>query len=332
MRAGGVIYYLHGDHLGSTSLATTASGAVVPGSRTGYDPYGAVRYGGVLPTDFTYTGQRAEDFGLLDYRARYYDPALGRFVSADTVVPNPARPQDFNRYSYAANSPLRYSDPTGHQPQPPYYHEPPIDYDMYFPALQVAVVHGTAPGIERSPHWQAVSRGLDYGGLFLDVVQSAISVVGTDEGGTIVLSGGAVALLEPTSVGEAAVAVVGIGITLPADAVEDVPGSLSVILTALSDLAGGDTYWDRSTNELVIAQDTLVAGTTQIVDFLLPGSPVDLALNAHSLGYDLAGTFGNTSAFVEYRISFDEKGNPTLGYLVLYPRCSCDRPLYQSSA
>ena len=114
MRAGGVIYYLHSDHLGSTSLATTAGGAVVPGSRTGYDPYGAVRYGGALPTDFTFTGQRAEGFGLYDYRARWYDPALGRFVSADTVVPEPGNPQGLNRYAYVTNNPLRYTDPSGH--------------------------------------------------------------------------------------------------------------------------------------------------------------------------------------------------------------------------
>ncbi len=49
--------------------------------------------------------------GLYFYNARYYDPALGRFVQADTIVPNPASPQDLNRYSYAfrvtATAPLR---------------------------------------------------------------------------------------------------------------------------------------------------------------------------------------------------------------------------------
>jgi hypothetical protein len=50
---------------------------------------------------------------LYDYRARYYDPALGRFVQADTVVPEPGNPQALNRYAYALNNPLRYTDPTG---------------------------------------------------------------------------------------------------------------------------------------------------------------------------------------------------------------------------
>jgi RHS repeat-associated protein len=91
-----------------------AGGAIVPGSRTGYDPYGAVHYGGALPTDFTFTGQRAEGFGLCDYLARWYDPALGRFISADTVVPEPGNPQGLNRYAYVINNPLRYTDPSGH--------------------------------------------------------------------------------------------------------------------------------------------------------------------------------------------------------------------------
>lgn len=113
MRQGDVVYYLHGDHLGSTTLTTDQTGAVVAEQR--YLPYGELRWtGGALPTDFTFTGQRSEAFGLLDYNARYYDPLLGRFVSADTVVPDPKNPQDWNRYTYAANNPLKYVDPDGH--------------------------------------------------------------------------------------------------------------------------------------------------------------------------------------------------------------------------
>ena len=48
-------------------------------------------------------------------QARFYDPLLGRFLSADTIVPEPGNPQSLNRYSYVYNSPLMYNDPTGHQ-------------------------------------------------------------------------------------------------------------------------------------------------------------------------------------------------------------------------
>jgi hypothetical protein len=51
----------------------------------------------------------------MDYHARFYDPALGRFVSADTLVPSPGNPQSLNRYSYCFGNPLRYVDPTGHE-------------------------------------------------------------------------------------------------------------------------------------------------------------------------------------------------------------------------
>ena len=52
--------------------------------------------------------------GLYDYNARWYDPALGRFVQPDTIVPDPGNPQDLNRYSYVRNNPLKYTDSTGH--------------------------------------------------------------------------------------------------------------------------------------------------------------------------------------------------------------------------
>jgi len=101
----GVVYYLHTDHLGSTSLTTDQSSAVVAQQR--YYPYGGVRWAsGTFPTDCRFTGQRWEQsLGLCDYKARFYDPALGRFISADTVVPEPGNPQALNRYSYVLGNP-----------------------------------------------------------------------------------------------------------------------------------------------------------------------------------------------------------------------------------
>lgn len=47
--------------------------------------------------------------------ARYYEPTLGRMVSADTVIPHLSNPQSLNRYSYVLNNPIMYNDPTGHE-------------------------------------------------------------------------------------------------------------------------------------------------------------------------------------------------------------------------
>ena len=70
---------------------------------------------GNLPTDKTFTGQRSDvGIGLLDFKARAYSPTLGRFVSADTVVPEVGNPQALNRYSYVANNPIKHIDPSGH--------------------------------------------------------------------------------------------------------------------------------------------------------------------------------------------------------------------------
>ena len=50
----------------------------------------------------------------MHYGARFYSPRLGRFISADTVVPEPGNPQALSRYAYVYNNPLKYTDPTGH--------------------------------------------------------------------------------------------------------------------------------------------------------------------------------------------------------------------------
>jgi RHS repeat-associated protein len=80
--------------------------------RVVYKPFGDTA-SGQAPA-FGFTGQRFEaNLGIYDYGARWYDPALGRFLSADAVVEAPYNPQTFNRYSYVRNSPTNRVDPTG---------------------------------------------------------------------------------------------------------------------------------------------------------------------------------------------------------------------------
>jgi RHS repeat-associated protein len=107
------INYYHGDHLGSSSIVTDQNGQQV--QHLEYAPYGSVsKNEGVDVTDYKFTGKELDATGLYFYSARYYDPEIGRFVSADTVVQAPYDPQSLNRYSYCRNNPLNYMDPSGH--------------------------------------------------------------------------------------------------------------------------------------------------------------------------------------------------------------------------
>lgn len=85
-------------------------------SVTEYTPYGELAAASTLPSSgFGFTGQRYEaSAGLYYYHARYYDPALGCFLSPDPFVQAPGDPQTLNRYAYVRNNPVRYVDPSGY--------------------------------------------------------------------------------------------------------------------------------------------------------------------------------------------------------------------------
>ena len=104
------------DHLGSTAVSANANGSWR--GEIAYTPFGEIRESrGVTLTDYRYTGQRADSYiKLIDMGARRYDPVLGLFISADTIIPNPGNPLDMDRYMYVRNNPLKYIDPSGHLP------------------------------------------------------------------------------------------------------------------------------------------------------------------------------------------------------------------------
>jgi RHS repeat-associated protein len=82
-----------------------------------YSGYGKYRLGGALPTDHRYTGQKLDvATGLMYYNARYYDRAIGAFISPDTLVPDPTNVWDYNRFGYARLNPIKYNDASGHTP------------------------------------------------------------------------------------------------------------------------------------------------------------------------------------------------------------------------
>jgi RHS repeat-associated protein len=108
------LYHYHLDHLGSTHAVTDTNGNVVEYIR--YKPYGEVRgrynsSGGSISTQYRYEFTTYETeitgSGLQYAGARWYDPALGMFLTHD-----PAR-QFASPYSYGGGDPLNWSDPTG---------------------------------------------------------------------------------------------------------------------------------------------------------------------------------------------------------------------------
>jgi RHS repeat-associated protein len=140
------LYYTATDHLGSICQIIEPNGTVV--EETNYDPCSmnfvfventkTNTLNELIPTfcregrprnttNWTYTNAQAlnttyrgytghemlPEFGLINMNGRIYDPALGRMLSPDNYVQDPYNPQNYNRYAYVLNNPLKYTDPTG---------------------------------------------------------------------------------------------------------------------------------------------------------------------------------------------------------------------------
>ena len=105
--------YIHADAIGSTRALSDASGAAVA-SYT-YDAFGAVRsHSASASSSFTFTGEQTDSESSLEFlRARYYDPATGRFVSKDPASGVAVLPQMINRLVYATNNPTSAIDHSG---------------------------------------------------------------------------------------------------------------------------------------------------------------------------------------------------------------------------
>ena len=103
------------DRHGTAQLSVHNTTRVV--TRRYTDPYGNPR--GTAPTTWTgdhgYLDKPTDTTGLTAIGARYYDPAIGRFVSVDPVM-DLADPQQWHGYAYSNNNPITWSDPTGLAP------------------------------------------------------------------------------------------------------------------------------------------------------------------------------------------------------------------------
>jgi RHS repeat-associated protein len=112
------VEYVHTDALGTTGAVTDGTGGV---TRSYQDPFGAriaangSAFSGALgDVRLGFTGHVSDDdVALVNMKGRIYDPSQRRFISPDPVVSMPANAQSYNRYTYANNNPIFFTDPSG---------------------------------------------------------------------------------------------------------------------------------------------------------------------------------------------------------------------------
>jgi RHS repeat-associated protein len=157
------VRYYHQDHLGSTSVVTLSNGTVY--EENFYKPFGEDLGGSGSGSSHRFTGQELDfETGLYNYGARYYNPVLGKFISADTIVPYPGNPQTLNRYGYCGNNPVLYVDPSGH-----FFGIDDLIYVAIFAAKGAvigAAVGGTSAAVTGGDIGQGILTGAISGAIF----------------------------------------------------------------------------------------------------------------------------------------------------------------------
>jgi RHS repeat-associated protein len=110
------VTYFHNDLSGNPVAASDSTGQII--WRESYRPYGErLKNEAASQTNSQwYTGHRQDaDTGLVYMGARHYDPLIGRFLSIDPAGFSESNPHSFNRYAYANNNPLKFTDPDGRE-------------------------------------------------------------------------------------------------------------------------------------------------------------------------------------------------------------------------
>lgn len=138
--------YLQRDYQGSIVAITDQTGAVV--EKRLFDAWGDIAkvqdgagntLAGLTILDRGYTGhEHLQSVGFINMNARLYDPKLHRFLQPDNNIQDPFNTQNYNRYGYVMNNPLKYTDPTG-------------EFWSYIAAALATYIYGGAATGEANP-------------------------------------------------------------------------------------------------------------------------------------------------------------------------------------
>lgn len=156
-KAGEIVHFYHNDHVGSSLALTDQDGNVV--WTRDYKPFGEeIALGGETTANtHKYAGRELDpETGLYCYSGRYYDPALGRFISVHPAGDDPSHPQSWNLYAYGLNNPYTSVD---------------LDGKTAWDTLDVSCPGVRPYSCAKDPSWSiAFDLGLDTGGLLPSVL------------------------------------------------------------------------------------------------------------------------------------------------------------------
>ena len=171
---GSTVRYYHCDRRGDTVLLTDASGGVT--DRASYGVFGdLVSRSGTTDTPFLFNGcygVQTDANGLYYLRARYYHPALRRFLNQDSVLGSIASAMSLNRYAYANGNPVTEIDPFGTMAQ---------DLDpngrLTISEILSAIWSGAKEGLYNATIGSAVNAGTEAGQMYIDAREGGSGVL-----------------------------------------------------------------------------------------------------------------------------------------------------------
>ncbi len=115
------MFFFHPDYNRNISYVTDSQGEKI--FQAYYKPYGEIaEKTGNDVTRYKYNSHELDqESDLIYYNARYYDSSIGRFITPDTIIPDPGQSQTFNRYMYVVGNPIALNDATGNSPESQLY-------------------------------------------------------------------------------------------------------------------------------------------------------------------------------------------------------------------